>query len=831
VKKKNTPTPEAPPAPLSRSAQKALDQAKRKAQHHRKVLLTSLAVAMVINAAIAWFLYGKLVSDVEAARVVQMTEQETRNRTAAVRNYLQQAQQKMTEEAAREELLPVLQSGDENQRTLLEQSIGKNFYKALRARLIPAGQAQLDRDSAAPIRFTELDIIRRAERRQEALPELVRIDKTWLLQLVAPLPAEPSQPVAGTLLVTLDADELFQLFSVGDNNLGETQLLQKFSGAPVQLVQKSGAAGAFESREYPIAGSHLSVKFTPSEQLRYIAREMPALWVLSVSLSTVLALVLAWLTSKFIVPPQKPVPGQAAATTLVNNEAGTTESAQTGPTVSPLHQDILDIAIIEEDEDVLGLSPRPEQKEPPASQQLADENLPPESIFRSYDIRGVVGKTLLIEHARLLGQAIGSEALDHHETAVIVARDGRLHSEALSEQLIQGITSTGCHVIDIGTVPTPLLYFATFHLPESSSGVMVTASHNPAEYNGFKIVIDGTTLADNAVMALRTRMAKQGFHQGTGSVEYRHIIPAYIERIFSDVAIAGSLSLVIDAGNAVTGVVAPALFEELGCTVTPLFCDLDGNFPNHDPDPCVEENLTALKAKVQEVNADLGVAFDGDGDRLVVVTPKGQTIWPDQLLMLFARDILGRHPGADVLFDVKCSRQLQQVISGYGGRPVMWKTGHSQMKAKMIETDALIGGEYSGHIFIKDRWYGFDDGMYAMARLLEIITLRDQNIDEVFEAFPLLPATPEIKVPVDDARKAGLIEQLIASGDFQGGKLTTLDGLRVDFGKGWGLVRASNTSPALTLRFEAESNELLEKIQQLFKRELRKIDSQLALDF
>jgi len=374
------------------------------------------------------------------------------------------------------------------------------------------------------------------------------------------------------------------------------------------------------------------------------------------------------------------------------------------------------------------------------------------------------------------------------------------------------------------------MYFSTFHFDDTNSGVMVTASHNPKEYNGFKVVINNRALADEAVIDLRSRIIGQRFHQGLGEEIPRAIIPDYIDRIFSDVALASNVSIVIDAGNAVTGIVAPQLFEELGCDVIPLFCDLDGEFPNHDPDPTVEKNLQALIAKVQETNADIGVAFDGDGDRLVVVTPKGDIIWPDRLLMLFAKDVLSRNPGADVLFDVKCSRQLNQVISSYGGRPIMWKTGHSPMKAKMEETQALIGGEYSGHIFIKDRWYGFDDGIYAMARLLEIITLRDQKIDDIFAAFPQLYSTPEIKITIPELDKFGLIKKLSEIGDFANGTITTIDGLRVDYTKGWGLVRASNTSPALTLRFEAESQESLEKIQQIFKRELLKVDTRLTFN-
>ena len=433
--------------------------------------------------------------------------------------------------------------------------------------------------------------------------------------------------------------------------------------------------------------------------------------------------------------------------------------------------------------------------------------------------------------AEKIGQAIGSEAIDKGEQTLIVARDARTHSQDLTTALIKGILRTGCNVVNVGIVPTPLMYFATYYFSDVRSGVMVTASHNPAEYNGFKVVINNNALADEAVMELRLRILTQQLHQGVGEESFREIIPHYIERIFSDVALAGDVSIVIDAGNAVTGIVAPQLFEELGCQVTPLYCDLDGTFPNHDPDPTQEHNLFALIEKVKEVNADIGVAFDGDGDRLVVVTPKGDIIWPDRLLMLFAKDILARHPGADVLFDVKCSRQLNQVISGYGGRPIMWKTGHSPMKAKMVETGALIGGEYSGHIFIKDRWYGFDDGIYAMARLLEIITLRDQNIDDIFSAFPQLVITPEIKVAVADNVKFELIKKLTATGDFQNGNITSIDGIRVDYSKGWGLVRASNTSPALTLRFEAESEEALTIIQQIFKRELLKVDATLALKF
>ncbi|MEL7400059.1 MAG: phosphomannomutase/phosphoglucomutase, partial [Pseudomonadota bacterium] len=488
------------------------------------------------------------------------------------------------------------------------------------------------------------------------------------------------------------------------------------------------------------------------------------------------------------------------------------------------------VKLSDEDADVLDLQETSEILVDEVEAIPETETLP-DTIFRAYDIRGLAHEQLTPELAEKIGQAIASEALSAGESCLYVGRDGRTSSPELSQAMIAGVLSTGCDVINLGVIPTPLLYFATCEFPESKSGIMVTASHNPAEYNGFKIVIDGTTLADDQILQIKSRIIKGDYYQGDGEEIEQSVIPEYIDRIFSDVALAGDVKIVIDAANGVTANVAPQLFEELGCEVVPLFCELDGSFPNHNPDPTREENLQALILEVQNSQADLGVAYDGDGDRLVIVTPKGNIIWPDRLLMLFAKDIVSRNPGADVLYDVKCTRELTSIVSSYGGRPIMWKTGHSHLKAKMHETGALIGGELSGHIFIKDRWYGFDDGMYATARLLEIMTLRDQDIDSMFDSFPNLPSTPEILVPVEEQQKFGIIKALVEKGDFQSGKAVTLDGLRVEFSKGWGLVRASNTSAALTLRFEAEDEEVIEQMKMLFKRELTKVAPSIALPF
>lgn len=810
----------------SRAAQRAKEKAARKTAAQQRLLFIMLGIALLLNTILAYFLYGVMVQDATKTNQRNAIQAELDAGAAPIQKYLSEYQALVAKLAQEPSVIQALAANDAASVSALQTSLSAPIKHALDLKILLAGQTDINPNSLVPIRFAELDLIRRTERGEAAYAEAALINDAWQIHFVAPVVTGKDTPPLGSLMLTLDGEPLKALVRSGDTSLGQKILQQKFANSPSLAVVKVGAGAGELSQTLAIPKSNWELKFTPSEVFMQRAEEAPTLWILAICGCTALSLFAALVLSRFLVKAEREAEQQLAPT-----------AAETKPTSAPEHapstlfqkQDILDIAVIGDDADILGLNDTRNKKT--TSAVAIDEASVPAHIFRSYDIRGVVGKDLDSALAEQIGHAIGSEALDKGESSLLVARDARIHSQDLTSALIKGILRSGCHVVNIGVVPTPVLYFATYHFEDVRSGVMVTASHNPAEYNGFKVVIKNNALADAAIMDLRTRILTQDLHQGLGEETARDIIPHYIERIFSDVALAGDVSLVIDAGNAVTGIVAPQLFEELGCKVTPLFCDLDGNFPNHDPDPTQEPNLRALIAKVQEVNADIGVAFDGDGDRLVVVTPKGDIIWPDRLLMLFAKDILARNPGADVLFDVKCSRQLNQVISGYGGRPIMWKTGHSPMKAKMLETGALIGGEYSGHIFIKDRWYGFDDGIYAMARLLEIITLRDQHIDDIFAAFPQLIITPEIKVAVADKVKFALIKQLSDTGDFQNGNITTIDGVRVDFSKGWGLVRASNTSPALTLRFEAETEEALAVIQQLFKRELLKVDASLALEF
>ncbi|MDY0248455.1 MAG: phosphomannomutase/phosphoglucomutase [Pseudomonas sp.] len=454
----------------------------------------------------------------------------------------------------------------------------------------------------------------------------------------------------------------------------------------------------------------------------------------------------------------------------------------------------------------------------------------PSGIFRAYDIRGIVGQTLTTDTAYWIGRAVGSESIANGEHGVVVGRDGRLSGPDMAQALIQGLLDCGCNVTDLGMVPTPVLYFAT-HVLEARSGVMVTGSHNPPDYNGFKIVIAGETLANERITALHTRIINDDLSHGVGSVENIEMLTTYLEHIRNDIALAKPLRVVVDCGNGVGGVIGPQLLEALGCTVIPLYCDVDGTFPNHHPDPGKPENLQDLIARVKSEKADIGIAFDGDADRLGVVTNTGEIIYPDRLMMLFAKDVVSRNPGADVIFDVKCTRRLSALISGYGGRPIMWKTGHSLIKAKMKETGALLAGEMSGHIFFKERWFGFDDGIYSAARLLEIISLDTRDVDHVFSAFPVSQSTPEITVAVTDENKFKIIERLQREAKWGDASITTLDGVRADYPKGWGLVRASNTTPMLVLRFEGDTAEDLSKVQALFREQILTIVPDLNLPF
>ena len=724
--------------------------------------------------------------------------------------------------------------------------------------------------------FSGLELARRAETGQARFPDAFPRDKRWFLQMAAPVRNPSGNAVVGTLLVIFDAAQLQPLLQVVNSGLGgQLALVQTVSGATKTVVSSGSGSGTSASRR--LSNPDWSVVYTPA---KLPAAPVDILMIaILVGIPVLIAAIVVWLllsraqhglredvaaliqwahkvfggdrvklpafrwdmvasTGEVLfrlsqvvdkrlakvqsnAKPKAPAGGKAAETPLVDE---------------PLFQDkdMPDIDMLDGDEDVLGFGPGG-----PGEGNLADlgveEVRAPEvpvspDIFRAYDIRGIVDENLSADVVRVIGRAIGSEAVGRGIEALCIGYDGRHSSPGLADALARGIMSTGCNVINIGAVPTPVLYFSTFEL-QTGSGVMVTGSHNPANYNGLKIMLGGETLSGDAIQGLYQRIQNGDLVSGQGSQSSADVRRAYLDRIVGDIAVAAPLKVVVDAGNGIAGELGPLLIEELGCEVVPLYCNVDGDFPNHHPDPGKPANLEDLIAQVRAEKADIGVAFDGDGDRIGVVTNTGKIIWPDRLLMLLARDVVSRNPGADVIYDVKCSRRLASVITESGGRPIMWKSGHSLMKAKMKETGALLAGEMSGHIFLSERWYGFDDGLYAAARLLEILGIEDRHSEEVFEDFPEDISTPELNVEVTESSKFAIMERLEQEGEFGEGSISTIDGIRVDYADGWGLCRASNTTPVLVLRFEAESEEALERIKTVFRSQLQKVAPDIAVNF
>jgi phosphomannomutase len=455
------------------------------------------------------------------------------------------------------------------------------------------------------------------------------------------------------------------------------------------------------------------------------------------------------------------------------------------------------------------------------------------SIFKAYDIRGIVPSTLDEDVAQALGMAFGAAAQAEGEKVVAVGRDGRLSGPSLSAALVRGLTASGVDVIDIGQVTTPMLYFAANTL--CASGIQVTGSHNPKDYNGFKMVLAGRAIYGEEIQALRRRMEEAGTkppagNKRMGTIRNVNLLAPYRDRIVQDAKLARPMKIVVDSGNGIAGASAPGIFRALGCEVVELFSEVDGNFPNHHPDPSKPENLKDLIAAITEHGAELGLAFDGDGDRLGIITRSGNNIYPDRQMMLFARDVLTRVPGGTIVFDVKCTQRLAPAIREAGGIPLMYKTGHSLIKAKMKELNSPLGGEMSGHVFFKERWYGFDDGTYAGARILEILS-RTADPSAVLDALPTSFSTPELNVRCAEGEAHALVEQLVATAAFEApAQISTIDGVRVDWPDGFGLIRASNTTPVLVLRFEGHTQEALQRIEKDMLALLRRVKPDAAIE-
>ncbi|MBN8283129.1 phosphomannomutase/phosphoglucomutase [Zoogloea sp.] len=458
--------------------------------------------------------------------------------------------------------------------------------------------------------------------------------------------------------------------------------------------------------------------------------------------------------------------------------------------------------------------------------------VPAPEIFKAYDIRGIVDKTLTAEAVRAIGHALGSEAVARGQKAIAVGRDGRLSGPELAGALSDGIRAAGVDVVDVGCVPTPLTYFAAYELGTNSC-VSVTGSHNPPDYNGLKMVLGGQTLFGELIQALRQRIIDGNLVNAAvpGKLTQADVVPAYVDKIIGDVKLSRPMKIVMDCGNGVAGAVAPELFKRLGCELVELFCDVDGNFPNHHPDPSKPENLADVIRALKETDAEIGLAFDGDGDRLGVVTKDGEIIFPDRQLMLFAEDVLTRVPGGEIIYDVKCTRNLAGWIKDRGGKPTMWNTGHALVKAKLKETGAPLAGEMSGHVFFKERWYGFDDGLYTGVRLLEIVS-RQPDANPVLKGLPDAISTPELNIKMNEGEPFALVDKLKAEASFEGAEsMLTIDGVRVEYADGFGLARPSNTTPVVVLRFEADTQEAIERIQADFRHAIEGVWPGIQLPF
>jgi len=738
-----------------------------------------------------------------------------------------------------------------------ERALKRSFPQAEQACLIDASVDEPDENGCIPITFASLNSLRLAKKEGSAPIAVMQTGKEDAYLLLTRSIKDNQKKVVGVLAIALSTDIVQTLFQ--PNYSAEDYIeLQQGSNTVTALAsqgdRKWRQGQPLFSR--PVAKSQWRIAYWPAKTeasqsylvalgivlslvlLMWLFRERSHRFVLLHDLGVLKGqltdLNQSQLKAKYptVIPEMDPIVDEIkrlGQTLPIVQKSKKTE-------VETATQD--DTAVVEVttevDKNMLDFPSSTKDDEGPAPLELSEPtpvDIVP-SIFKAYDIRGIVGETINAQIVKVIGQAIGSEALDKEQPRLVVGRDGRLSSDELSEALIEGIMASGCEVVDIGQVPTPLVYFACEHL-QTHSGVMVTGSHNPINYNGLKITIGKKPLFGASLQQLYQRILQGNVHTGEGSRSSIDVVDDYIAQITSDVHLIRPLKVVVDGGNGVGGPVASKLLTALGCDVIELYCDVNGEFPNHHPNPSEPANLQDLILAVSRSGAELGIAFDGDGDRLGTVDADGNIIWSDRLMIMFAQDVLSRLPGSLVIYDVKSSGLLGDAILAAGGEALMWQSGYAVIRDKMQETGAPLAGELSGHIFFKDRWFGFDDAIYTASRLIELLA-RDpleRNSIEIFAAIPARESTPEIIVEMEELECQKFIQQFVAEASFQGAKISTIDGLRADFASGWGLVRASNTVPGLTLRFEAETQESLQEIQQQFKQQMLQVKPTITLLF
>jgi len=836
--------PETPSAPKSPPAGGVISL-----RSHNVALLLAGLILIAVPAAVVYL---------QAARQLEQAQQKQSGLVAdlfasAIGQWLDNQVAAAELVAKDPQLARLMMDGSEAERSAKAEELAYLFPASIRVRLLPPGIQEVDLEASPPISYAALDMLRHAETKDTPAPVEVHMSGTpqQHVNLVRRILDPSGRRIVGHLMVSSSVQQLQG--ALDGREIDGYVELQQVAAEPLVLA----SLGSVELKkpqadgEVAVPGSRWRVAYWASPAPQTAGGRVAAL---AAGGAMALFGMLVWVLFRRVASGLRQ--DQATLLTIVKDLRDGRVRGEYAARLAELRDTIELMARTA----AAGISHKPKaaaapavppgSAQRPASQAVetldADllfddsaldisrvdiaEEKPHSSIFRAYDIRGVVGETLSAEVAYEIGRAIGSEAYYRGEQTVVVGRDGRGSGAELGDALIRGLKATGRDVKDIGQVPTPVLYFAAQHLG-ANSGVMVTGSHNPAEYNGFKIVLGGETLANEAIQALRRRIESGDLLTGEGSVEQVEMLEEYIQRVRADVQLARPVKVVVDCGNGVAGKVAPQLLQGLGCEVVDLYCEVDGDFPNHHPDPSKPENLADLIQAVQQHGAEVGIAFDGDGDRVGIVGSRGEIIWPDRLLMLLAMDVLSRHPGAQIIYDVKCSRHVAEVVAQYGGEPLMSATGHSLIKAKMKQTGALLAGEMSGHIFFQERWFGFDDGLYAAARLLEILANDQRSSSEIFAALPDSMNTPELSVPMAEGEPAKFMQRLLDVAQFDNASVITIDGMRVEFDDGWGLVRASNTTPCLVLRFEARDELALSRIQDEFRRVMLQADPGLSLPF
>jgi phosphomannomutase/phosphoglucomutase len=849
------------------------------------------AVVMVALTATGYWIYqGRARSQAEAAGEAAKTQaQQIAGKVAAPFSALRKQLVTLGSDAA---VIAAFGAGDASAlQGLAEQHAGE-FHFALKLRLLFPGLAETDPTAQPPLTFTSLDMLRRAEDSTAPVSAEVHLfgSPGQHIAMVAPA-LDAAGQLRGLLHLSLDVSMFKEVLDALEIPGAKAELRQADGGKSVVLGSAGDGAGAGQPVIVSVPDTRWNIAYFPAADSSVVGAAgtgtanswlIPALVLVMAGVAgaafvlrrgarveqaagspgggviyagAVRAIMEGVHPGMEKLVPNLPGMGQKRSITPVSKGMGgddiTRMSSHGGPKVvvgdttepNPIVATVKPAARQKPKPSAASAAtPAPVPKPRPASVVAAEAaaaaaakpapELSP-GIFRAYDIRGIVGKTLTADVVTKIGQAIGAEADARSQPTLAVGRDGRLSSPELAEALIQGLRAAGRNVIDIGMVPTPVLYFATHELG-LHSGVMVTGSHNAPEYNGLKIVLGDESLSGDAIQNLYQRVVKGDLGSGQGMIDSADVVAAYIRRISDDipVALGGAFKIVIDCGNGVAGAVAPQLIRALGHDVIELYCDVDGRFPNHHPDPSQPENLQALVERVRAEQADLGLAFDGDGDRLGVVDASGRIIWPDQQLMILARDVLTRNPGATIIYDVKCSRHLGLAIEAAGGQPLMWRTGHSLIKQKLKETNAPLAGEMSGHIFFKERWFGFDDAMYTAARLLEVLMATRRKPVDVFAELPESVTTPELRVPLPEDAHAPFMQTLGAKlSAFTDARVIDIDGFRVEFSDGWGLVRPSNTSPALVVRFEADNDTAMQRIKEAFRGVLLAAQPGLKLPF